>query len=77
MQYKVKTIYAYIAEDESGNEGICAMKNKDGHKIPLFGTSLDSMNALKPYAKKIALGTNKGVRLVEFTLKEDIETTLP
>jgi len=71
---KIEKIYAYVATEAPGDEGILAMFLPGTHTwFPLVGADMERINSLKPYAEKVARQTNKRVVLAEFSVRKDLE----
>ncbi len=72
--FKIKTIHAFITEDQYGTEGVIGMKSPiDGSWIPFVGADEAMIKSLRPIAEKVALKNNKEIKLVKFSVREDIE----
>lgn len=77
MPKKIETIHAFISVDSEGDEGIVGMKNPtDGSWMPLIGADEERIKSLMPIAKQIKRLTNKKIKLIKFSIREDIEEIL-
>ena len=75
---RIDTIYAFIAQDENGDEGICGMQLPGSNTfMPFVGADLDRVKDLKPLAQQIANETGKSIKLVHFTTRNEVEEIKP
>lgn len=70
----IDSLYAYLARDADGNEGVCGWLRPDGMWIALVGADLDRMTSLEPIARDIAAATRSTIELVHFTTRAHIRT---
>jgi hypothetical protein len=74
---KVTELYAFFIVDEHGNEGLCVVEGKRNdeklREIPLIAADLEMVEYLKPEAKKIARKFKNPVKLIKFSVREEIE----
>lgn len=70
---KIDSIYAYISEDENGNEGICGAMMPNGMFMPLVTCDSELVGLLKPYAKAINDHSKKKIKLIKLNQREDLE----
>ena len=76
-------MFAFVSEDENGNEGVVGMSmpdDKDINKmviLPLVGADLERIEQLTPYAKQISNQTGKTIRLITFGVRNDLLTITP
>jgi len=70
--FKIQEIWAYILSGNQG-EGIIGEKTNFGW-VPLVAADVSRLKSLRPIAKNIAKNTKKEVKLVKFSVREDIET---
>jgi hypothetical protein len=68
----IEAIYAWVATEPDGGEGICSMQIGDTH-MPLVGADMDRMKSLRPHAEFIHKMGGYPVRLVRFGSREDLE----
>lgn len=73
MASKIGVIYAWVATEPDGSEGICSAERDDGVNIPLVGTDLAGMRAMRRYAELVRQGTGYTVRLVRFGSPQEVE----
>lgn len=72
---KIDRFWVYVSEDEDG-EGIIGVKTDDGW-MPFIASDKDRIDNLKPFAINIAKATKRPVKLVEYSVRKEIETWLP
>lgn len=68
----IDAIYAWVATESDGGEGVCSMIRGDVH-MPLIGADLDRIKSLRPQALMIRAATGCPVRLVRYGRREDLE----
>jgi len=69
---KIDALYAWIATDSRGGEGIPALSTPLG-EMPMIGADRDRIESLRPHAMKVA-GQGYTVRLVAFACVGTLET---
>lgn len=72
-KHTIDSIYAFISEDENG-EGVCAASNGTALIMPLIAADERRLELLKPIAQELARHTKKKIKLVKFSVREDLET---
>ena len=72
MSFKIKNIHAFIAEDKDGTEGVIGMKTPDGW-MPFVCADEARIEYLRPIAQQIATTTKNKVKLVRFSVRENLE----
>ncbi len=70
--FKITSIKAFIAEDEDGTEGVCA-HSINGQWMPFVCADDARVESLKPIVKEIARTFNKKIKLIKFSVREDLE----
>jgi hypothetical protein len=70
---KIEKMFAFIAIDEEGNEGVTAFQDKRGVWLPLVGADWARVNSLKEIAQEIAKASGQKITLVEFSVRKEIE----
>lgn len=73
---KIEQIYAFIAEEEPGDEGITAQLTPSGW-MPMIGADMDRAESLREMAQKLADAGGKPIRLVKFETRSEIEVINP
>jgi hypothetical protein len=70
----INEIWAYISVDNEGNEGICAfLSNTSGAMMPMVCADRERVEQLRPIAKQLAKISPYPIKLVKFSLREDVE----
>jgi hypothetical protein len=64
--HKIERVYAWIATDRTGEDGICAAQGRDG-PVPMIGSDKERIESLRPFAEGLNRMQGYPVRLVEFT----------
>ena len=72
---KIDEIYAWVATEADGGEGIPAI-TMSGVAYPLVGADLDRMEAYRPYAQFLS-DSGIPVRLVKASVLETVEVLEP
>lgn len=72
--FKIVSLSAFVFVDCHGNEGVLAMQKKDGEWMPLIAADHARVESFRPYAESIAKRLNKPVKLIRFSVREEIET---
>lgn len=73
LNLKINEMYAFIATEADGQEGICAFQTEPGMWMPMVGADLARMESLRPMAEKIAKATGKQIEVIKFTNREHLE----
>lgn len=73
---RISEIYAFVARDAQGNEGVCAFRAGE-LMMPMMGADIDRAASLKEMARAIAIAEKTEVRLVRFTKREEVEVIAP
>ena len=74
---KIKRMYAFVAEEEPGEEGVMGMQMGDGAWIPLVGADMTRIEQLIPIADRIAAISNMPYKIIKFRIEEVIERRNP
>lgn len=72
MPLTIDAIYAWVAIEADGSEGVCACQ-VSGLMMPLVGADIDRIKSLRRYAEHTSAVTGCPVRLVRFSRREDLE----
>lgn len=73
MKKKIDEMYAFIATEDDGQEGICAFQTRPGMWMPMVGADLARIASLRPIAEGIAKATGKQIEVCKFTNREHLE----
>lgn len=66
---KITELYAFVATDPDGSEGIMAFRSGD-HWMPMIGADLARVESLRPLADRIAKATGQQYEIRYFTRKQ-------
>jgi hypothetical protein len=77
MGFRIKTIHAWLSVDENDEEGIIAASTSDGLMMPLISADETRMYQCEAMARRIAALSGRAVRLVRFSVREDLSTIEP
>lgn len=75
-QLKINEIYAYIATETDGKEGVLG-GIFEGRALPFIGADLSRMESLRPYAQLVADEKGIDVKMVHFKQRVDVKTLVP
>jgi hypothetical protein len=71
---KIESVYAFVALDESGDEGICGFFDETTNMaVPMVGADLARISSLRPIAQQIADEGRGPIKLLRFTTRTDLE----
>lgn len=74
---KIEKLFAWIATEADGGEGVCAGATPDGlGMMPLIGADRERIESYRPLAKDIRRLSGLPIRMVEFSTRVD-EDELP
>lgn len=74
---KIEAVWLFISMDDDGDEGIPAMMGPDGVWLPLLAADRQRVDDLRPMAQEVATASGREVRLVEFTVMDEVEVLEP
>jgi hypothetical protein len=74
---EITEIWAFVARDSDGDEGITAFCGPDGRWVPMIGADKDRIKSLEPIARDLAFKHDHKIRLIKFTGREEIKTIEP
>ena len=75
---RIEKLYAFIAEDAGpDDEGITAFLSGDDRWLPMVGADQARVASLRRVAQNIATLTRKPVRLLEFSVRTELEVIQP
>ena len=69
---RIDKLYAFIGSDESG-EGLISIQLGNTH-MPLVAADMERVESLRVYAQQVALISGKIIKLVEFSVRTELET---
>ncbi len=68
----ITEVWAYISEDEKGEEGICGFQDPYTKQwVPMIASDKTRLETLRPFAHQIAVLTKRKVKLAKFYNRED------
>ena len=71
----IDEVYVFISKDEKGNEGVIGQKIGDSW-MPFVAADKARLDALILMARELAKHTNKKIKLIKLTKREDIKEWL-
>lgn len=69
----IETLYAFLAHDDDGDEGVCGLKTPAGW-VAMVAADRARVDSLIPVAEKMAQEGDYEIRLVKFTTREEIQS---
>lgn len=76
-QERILSLWAFIAKEADGTEGVIGVYDRRGAWVPLVGADLARVNSLRPVARDSAKRTGRTVTLAHFSVRTDQETIEP
>jgi hypothetical protein len=73
VSLQITEMYAFVAVDRDGDEGIIGMRAPDGSWMPLVGADKARVESLRSIAREIARASHREVRLLRFSVREELE----
>jgi hypothetical protein len=73
---KINALWAFLAVDEDGDEGVIGFQAGDG-PVPLVGADENRVESYRELATLTALASGLTVRLVKFSTREELEVFTP
>lgn len=73
---RIDEMYAFIADEGGGDEGITAFMGPHGW-MPMVGADLARIESLKERARELAVASKRPIKLVRFKIREEIEVISP
>lgn len=68
--FHIKELYAFIAKDKEGNEGIMGFRSSTGDWMPFIGADIQRVEHLKTFADRIAKQIGVPYEIRYFTIKD-------
>ena len=76
-QIRIEEMYAYIQLDPKDNtEGVIAFMTREGW-MPMVGADMSRVSYLRERAQEVADTTGQPVRLLRFSVREELEEIRP
>jgi hypothetical protein len=74
----IDEMYAFVQTDPADQtEGVIGFLAPDGTWMPMVGADTERIEYLRPMAQQIATATDREVRVIRFTVREEIEVIKP
>ena len=70
---RIDALYAWVAQEPDGGEGVCSADFGANLHMPLVGADIERMKSLRDHAEFVRRMTGYPVRLVRFGRREDLE----
>lgn len=74
---RITELYAYIAEDNGPDDEGVAAAQAGNMMMPLIGADVGRSKRLRAVAQHVARTTGKRLRLVRFSVREELEVLEP
>jgi hypothetical protein len=75
MSFRIAEVWAYVAIGDDDEEGVCGANiGPGGSMLPLIGTDRVCADDLLPMAQDIAAATGMVIKLIKFSVREEIAT---
>ena len=68
----IEKLFAFVVANPEG-EGVIGMRTPNGNWIPLVGADKERIESLRDVAEGTAKASGRPVRLVEFSVRKDLE----
>jgi hypothetical protein len=65
---KITEMFAFVATDKNGDEGVMGFLAEDGAWVPLVGADMDRVDSLRPIARKIKMVAGMDYKILHFKL---------
>jgi hypothetical protein len=75
-RHRIEQVWAFVSDDAEG-EGVVAAMTKGGAWLPLVGADMERVEALRPIAQMIASDSGKPIRVLRFSVREELELIEP
>ncbi len=73
---RIEELFAYVAEETDG-EGVVAFQGPGGVWLPLVGADVARKDSLRAMAQHIADESGKRIRLLRFSVREELVVIEP
>lgn len=73
---RIDEMYAFVAVHDDQDEGVMGMPTAQGW-LPMVGADMARMESLKDLAKVLAQRSGKRIRLLRFSVREELEVFDP
>jgi hypothetical protein len=72
----IKEVFAYVAPDGEGNEGLAGVEIPGAGWLPLAASTREGADLLLPVVQVLIKKIGKPIKLVKFSNREEIGTVL-
>lgn len=73
MPLHIDEIFAFVSEDEHGNEGVCGFRTNDGTFLPMVCADKARVDSLREMADLIKRTSGMQIKLLRFSKRSLIE----
>ena len=74
---RIDEMFVFVAEDDD-SEGITAFVHpQTGMAFPLVAADAERVDSMRPIAQNIASMSGKSIKLIKFSVREELETLEP
>lgn len=77
QDYPITELYALLATDDKGNNGIIAMNTDGGGSMPIISSDTKFLCKMKFMGQILAEETGRDILMVKFSNREVLETIKP
>jgi hypothetical protein len=72
--FRIQHVHAWVSVDADDEEGIIGFMGPDRQWMPMIAADEARLRQLRPFAERTAKATGRPVRLLRFTVREELET---
>lgn len=77
MPFHIEEVFAFVATEADGEEGVVAWQIQNYGWMPLIAADAKRIESLRPIAQEVASATGRRITLARFHLRQDIEVIAP
>ena len=74
MPFHIDEIFAFLATEADGEEGVIGWHIPNHGWMPLVAADVKRVESLRPIAQEVANATGRRITLARFHLRQDVET---
>jgi hypothetical protein len=74
---RIDQVWAFVAVDEDGNEGVCAAPFTGMGVVPLIAADEARLASILPVAQRIATMSGRTVKLIKLSVREELQVFHP
>lgn len=75
--FSMSEVYAFVTQDQQGNEGVVTIINPHGQMQPLIAFDDSRLDLMKGASQQIANETKQAIQMLKFTTREELDTFEP